>query len=144
MTLATIIPLQAPAPNFDNPMSAPRILVVDDEPLVAHTLGLIFRQSGFDAVSVLSADQAVESFRAIAPDLVLCDIDMPGRDGISLMHDLGRELPQCPILVLTGFYSSLARVHECARTLNQPVNVLTKPCQPDDLLRAATDILKVA
>ena len=121
-----------------------RILVVDDEPLVAQTLGLIFRQSGFDAITVLSADQALVSFRESPPDLVLCDIDMPGRDGISLMRDIGRELPECPILVLTGFYSSIPRVHECALSLTQSVSVITKPCQPLDLLRAATDMLKVA
>ncbi len=121
-----------------------RILVVDDEPLVAQTLGLIFRQSGFDAITVLSADQALVSFRESPPDLVLCDIDMPGRDGVSLMRDIGRELPDCPILVLTGFYSSIPRVHECALSLTQSVSVITKPCQPLDLLRAATDMLKVA
>ena len=43
------------------------------------------------------------------------------------MQDLGRELPACPILVLTGFYSSLPSVYECAQTLKQRVTVVTKP-----------------
>ena len=121
-----------------------RILVVDDEPLVARTLGLILRHGGFEAEIVHNADQALQALRRDAPDLVLCDIDMPGRDGVSLMEDLGRELPGCPILVLTGLYSCLPRVHECALTLSQPVRVVTKPCQPDELLRTAGALLTAA
>jgi len=121
-----------------------RILIVDDEPIVAQTLTLIFRRNGFDAEPAYDADQAMESVREAAPDLVLCDIDMPGRDGISLMEDLTRELPGCPILVLTGFYSSLARVREFTATLRQQVSIVTKPCQPSDLLRHAGELLRSA
>jgi len=121
-----------------------RILVVDDEPLVAETLTLIFRRHGFDAATAFNADQALTSLRLVKPDLVLCDIDMPGRDGISLMADLTRELPDCPILILTGFYSSLARVREFTRTMRQQVSIVTKPCQPADLLRHADNLLKTA
>ncbi len=121
-----------------------RILVVDDEPLVARTLGLIFRQQGFDVDVVASAAAALHSVIITPPDLVLCDIDMPLRDGVSLMAELGSILPACPILVLTGHYSSLARVHACAATLPQSVSIVTKPCQPEDLIRAADSILQFA
>lgn len=121
-----------------------RILVVDDELLVAQTVSLIFQKNGFDVTTAYSADEGIAAARLNPPDLVLCDIDMPGRDGVSLMNDLGRELPHCPILVLTGFYGSLERVEDCARGLAQPVSVMTKPCQPSDLLRTAGDMLKTA
>jgi DNA-binding response OmpR family regulator len=119
-----------------------RILIVDDEPLVAETLTLIFRRNGFDAVKANDADEALSLVRQTPPDLVLCDIDMPGRDGISLMGDLSRELPNCPILVLTGFYSSLARVRAYTGTMKQPISIVTKPCQPVDLLRHADELLR--
>ena len=121
-----------------------RILVVDDEPLITRTLSLIFQNHGFEVASALTADEALETALALRPDLVLCDIDMPGRDGISLMMDLGRELPGCPILVLTGFYSSIAKVRETALMLRQPVSIVTKPCQPSELLRSADDMLRIA
>jgi DNA-binding response OmpR family regulator len=121
-----------------------KILVVDDEPLITRTLALIFEKHGFEASSALTADDALASALSNPPDLVLCDIDMPGRDGLSLMSDLSRELPGCPILVLTGRYSSIARVRELADTLRQRVNIITKPCQPSDLLRSANDMLKIA
>jgi DNA-binding response OmpR family regulator len=119
-----------------------RILIVDDEPLVAQTLTLVFRRNGFDAVTAYNADQALASVRVSPPDLVLCYIDMPGRDGISLMGDLTRELPDCPILVLTGFYSALARVRAYTSTMKQQVSIVTKPCQPVDLLRYADELLR--
>jgi len=121
-----------------------RVLIVDDDPLVAQTLTLIFRRHGFEAVTAYTADQASCAWRKAPPDLVLCDIDMPGRDGISLMIDLTREIPECPILVLTGFYASLNRIMEYTGTLRQQVSVVTKPCQPLDLLRHADALLKTA
>lgn len=121
-----------------------RILVVDDDPLVAQTLTLIFHRHGFDAVTAYDAEQALTAVRETPPDLVLCDIDMPGRDGISLMMDLSHELPDCPILVLTGFYASLNRVRDFTSTLRQQVSVITKPCQPIDLLRHAGELLRTA
>ena len=120
------------------------VLVVDDDPLVAQTLTLIFQRHGFDAATAYDADQALLAIRVTRPDLVLCDIDMPGRDGISLMIDLSHELPDCPILVLTGFYSSLNRVREFAATLSQKVSVVTKPCQPIELLRHAGELMRLA
>lgn len=118
-----------------------RILVVDDEPLVAQTLAIIFRKHGFEAATVASVEEAMTSVRSLAPDLLICDIDMPGRDGVSLMQQVGVEFPALPILVLTGFYSALGRVSDCALTLRQPVSICTKPCPPADLLRTADSML---
>ncbi|QHN05054.1 response regulator [Granulicella sp. WH15] len=121
-----------------------RLLVVDDETLVADTLTDIFRKNGFEVRTAYSADTALEIAREFTPHLLLCDIDMPSRDGLELMSDIGRELPGCPILVLTGFYNRLTGVHERAGTLQQPVNILTKPCQPVELLREVTIMLATA
>ena len=117
------------------------VLIVDDEPMIAETLGIIFSKSGFAAEVVNSADEAMAFVSRTPPDLVLCDVEMPVRDGLSLMSDLGRELPACPILVLTGAYRSLGKIRDFAGTLQQRVNVLTKPCQPDDLLQAANELM---
>ena len=121
-----------------------RILVVDDDRLVADTLTLIFAKSGFDARSAYSADEALEFARTFIPDLLLCDISMPGRDGLALVCDITRELPSCRIIVLTGFYSNLKGVREQSDKLARPVSILTKPCQPSDLLREAASVLAAA
>jgi CheY-like chemotaxis protein len=121
-----------------------RVLIVDDDRLVADTLTLIFERNGFAAKQAYSADEALESSRTFAPNLLLCDVSMPGRDGLSLVDDVTREMPACRILVLTGFYSNLKNVREHARKLSHPMGILTKPCQPSELLREAAALLATA
>ena len=118
-----------------------RILIVDDDRLVADTLTLIFEKNGFKAKAAYSADEALQSSREFGPHLLLCDVTMPDRDGLSLVEDMTRELPGCRILVLTGFYSNLKNVREQAQKLSRPLGILTKPCQPSDLLREAAALL---
>jgi len=121
-----------------------RVLIVDDDHLVADTLKLIFEKSGFVAKAAYSADQALQCARKFVPHLLLCDITMPGRDGLALVHDMTRELPSCRIIVLTGFYSNVKSVREQSSKLSRPVGILTKPCQPSELLRQANAILTSA
>ena len=121
-----------------------RILVVDDEPLVARTVSLVLSKNGFDVTTVNSAFDALASAVDHPPDLVLCDIDMPDCDGIALMQDLGHHLPLCPILVLTGSFSALERASVCAALLCQQVRILLKPCPPALLLREAGSLLQHA
>lgn len=121
-----------------------RILVVDDECLVADTLGMIFRKHGFDTRVAYSAEDAMVCARSFHPDLLLCDITMPERSGLDLMSDLDREQPECRVLVLTGYYANLARVKEKSNTLSRQTRVLTKPCNPVELLHEAGQMLGAA
>ncbi len=114
-----------------------RILVVDDEHLVADTLGLILRKCGFETRAVYSTDEALLCAREFSPHLLLCDITMPDRDGIELMDEMSRMLPECRVLVLTGYYDNLERVIEESRRMLYPAGLLTKPCHPAELVREA-------
>jgi DNA-binding response OmpR family regulator len=118
-----------------------RVLVVDDDRLVADTLTLIFQRNGFVAKAAYSAEEALRSSREFLPHLLLCDVTMPERDGLSLVEDMTREMPACRILVLTGFYSNLKVVREHASKLSRPLGILTKPCQPSELLREVAALL---
>ncbi len=60
-----------------------RVLVVDDDRLVADTLTLIFERNGFAAKAAYSAEEGLLSSREFEPNLLLCDITMPDRDGLS-------------------------------------------------------------
>lgn len=121
-----------------------RVLVVDDDRLVAETLAMVFQKSGFESSVAYSADEAMARARESAPDLLLCDVTMPDRDGLSLVHDMTSEFPACRIIVLTAFYSNLKSIHEQADRLARPMGILTKPCQPSDLLREAAAMLATA
>jgi len=121
-----------------------RILVVDDDIMVANTLALIFQQRGYEARSCYSANEGLVCAREFRPNLLLCDLVMPGRDGLDLVRDLSRELPDCRILVLTGFYAHLDDVLQHSRQLPRPMGILTKPCMPSDLLREAHAMLSLS
>ena len=111
--------------------------------MVANTLALIFKQRGYEVRSCYSAKEGLRCAREFRPNLLLCDLIMPGSDGLDLVKDFTRELPDCRILVLTGFYASLADVEKQSRELPRPVGILTKPCMPSDLLREANAILAI-
>jgi CheY-like chemotaxis protein len=118
-----------------------RVLIVDDESVIADTLGLIFSKNGFEVQVVYTAEDALERARSVPPDLLLCDINMPGRDGWDLMGYFSREVPDCRVLILTGYHSNHARVSEQSTKHRHPVKLITKPCTPVDLLREAGKML---
>ncbi|WP_263408432.1 response regulator [Terriglobus tenax] len=118
-----------------------RILVVDDEHLVADTLRIIFRENGFDARAVYSAEDGLTAARDFHPNLLLCDVNMPGEDGVSLASRLSEEQPGCRILLFTGYYSLMKSLLDRSRTQAHPWSVLTKPLHPTELLREANALL---
>ncbi len=121
-----------------------RVLIVDDEPVVADTLRLIFQKNGFEAESVYSADDAMLRAATFSPELLLCDISMPEKDGVELISAMTDGYPGCRILVLTGAYSSMARVREFGLKLKRKLPILAKPCAPAEVLREADDLLLMA
>lgn len=118
-----------------------RVLIVDDERLTADTLGLIFKKKGFETRVAYSVDDALNQVLEDCPDLILCDITMPGRDGLELMVEVARRELHCSILVLTGYLTNLKPVSEQTSKMKQKTHVLTKPCPPEELLRAARQML---
>jgi CheY-like chemotaxis protein len=122
----------------------PKVLVVDDERLVADTLCLIFQRSGFDCQAAYSGDEALLRLREYTPELLLCDVTMPGINGLEVASAVASLLPQCCILMLTGHYNNLRKIAEHALQLARPLGIATKPVQPDELLRQAQHILSAA
>lgn len=121
-----------------------RVLVVDDEHLVADTLSLILAKCGFEARATYSTDEALYCALEFQPHLLLCDITMPDRDGIELIDEMSRLVPSCRVLVLTGYYDNLERVLEESRSMTYPAGLLTKPCHPVELVREAGAMLALA
>ncbi len=121
-----------------------RILIVDDERLTADTLGLIFRKQAYEVRVTYSVEQAISIAETFLPDLILCDITMPVRDGIELMAVVATRWPTTKVLVLTGYYANLHSVREQIRKMPQRATVLTKPCRPEDLIKQAIQMLASA
>ena len=121
-----------------------RILVVDDDRLVADTLSLVFAANGYDAEARYSASAGFERARSFAPGLVLCDVTMPEENGLQLADKLRRELPRTQVLMLSAFASNAAKVDAHSTQTGHPLKLLNKPCRPEELLRECDALLKTA
>jgi len=121
-----------------------RVLVIDDDKLVADTLTLIFLANGFQSEARYSAAAGFERALSFDPELVLCDVSMPDGNGLDLAEKLTRELPRTQMLMLTAYSSNTARVEAESSRLGRPLKLLNKPCRPEELLRTAAEMLKSA
>src|SRR6266550_1145544 len=90
-------------------VGARRILVVDDDPMVATTVQRVLRPEGYDVDIALGGAQALEQARALRPDLVILDLMMPGVDGFEVCRQL-RANRDLPILMLTARSGTVDRV----------------------------------
>lgn len=80
-----------------------RILIAEDDPLVAVTLSDQLTELGHDVIAVASdGEEAVTMARQDRPDIAILDIKMPNRDGISAAEEITREF-DLPILMLTAY-----------------------------------------
>jgi CheY-like chemotaxis protein len=117
------------------------VLVVDDDHLVADTLRMIFAVNGFESEACYSAADALQRARRFAPELLLCDVSMPGQDGLQLAAAISREMPSCQMIMLTAYLSNAACVELEALRLKRPLKLLSKPCRPEVLLKEADELL---
>jgi CheY-like chemotaxis protein len=111
----------------------PKVLVVDDEQVIADTLAKILDINGYDASAVYSGLSAVESARALQPDLIISDVIMQDMDGIEAAIKIRAFLPSCKILLFSG-QAATADLLENARSQGHDFEILAKPVHPSELL----------
>jgi DNA-binding NtrC family response regulator len=80
-----------------------RILVVDDEQFMVHTLSRMLRLMGYDTFEAFGGRQALNIFESEALDLVLSDIHMPEFNGLQLLEKIKHEKPRLPVVLITGY-----------------------------------------
>lgn len=83
-------------------MAAASILVVDDEASIRRTLREILEYEGFEVEDAEDGEIALEKLRQGRYDVVLLDIKMPKRDGIEVLTILGEEIPEIPVVMISG------------------------------------------
>lgn len=81
-----------------------RILVVDDQPEIGAQIAAYLRNLEFLPVVVTSVDEALLNFDPEKFLLIICDIMMPGRNGIDLLRHIRNEHPQFPIALISGYF----------------------------------------
>lgn len=114
------------------------ILIVDDEPALQRMVQEILTQAGYETDAALSCAQALQRFRAAAPDAVLLDVMLPDGDGFSLFGAL-REVRDVPVLFLSARDEDAARLRGLGLGAD---DYITKPFLPQELLLRLRAVLR--
>src|SRR5258708_31403870 len=110
-----------------------RILIADDESVIADSLAMIFRASGFEAHAVYSGERAMELAHSFEPDVLISDVIMRGMTGIEVGIYVREHFPACRVLLFSG----QAATSDLILAANPPghrFDMLTKPVHPQVLL----------
>jgi len=86
-----------------------RILVIDDEPNLRHTVSYALKQEGYEVVSAGDGEEGLGLFASTAPDLVVLDIMLPKLDGFEVCRRI-RKSSRVPVLMLTARDTELDKV----------------------------------
>jgi response regulator RpfG family c-di-GMP phosphodiesterase len=111
------------------------VLVVDDEPGVRHLMRRWLESRGYLVAVAPDADQALDLLAAAPAAVALCDVRMPGHDGLWLAGQLRREHPDTAVIIATGFNDVSAVVDSLRQGI---VDYLTKPFERDRLCQAVS------
>ncbi len=82
-----------------------KILIVDDEPGVRYSFRKLFSGNQYHLHEAQNADQALEMISTLKPDLVLLDIEMPGKSGIDALQEIKQIEPFLPVIIMTAYGS---------------------------------------
>jgi CheY-like chemotaxis protein len=115
-----------------------RIIVIDDEGVIAETVVEILKQEGFDAIAIASGHSAVELARTWVPDIVLSDVIMPGLNGIETGIQIREIAPRCKIILFSGQAATVDLLQQ-ARERGHRFEILAKPIKPEQLIAVIRD-----
>ena len=116
-----------------NSANKPKVLIADDERVIADTLAMILNKNGFDARVAYTGEQAVEIAGEFVPEMLISDVIMGGLNGIDAAIRIRALLPGIKILLFSG-QAATADLLEKARAQGYEFEILAKPVHPQDLL----------
>ena len=111
--------------------ATPRIIVIDEQRLIANTLAQILNQNGYEAAPVYSGEEALEQVNRVEPDVVLSDVRMHRLDGIQTALRIRILHPNCRVIL---FSASAISDEEQARIDDCGLEFLGRPLHPKEVL----------
>ena len=130
------------------------ILIVDDEEDIRDALTMVLESAGYDVRVASNGNEAVELQREQPADLIITDIIMPGKDGVSTIKEIRQEFPGIRIIAISGgggvqpveyvpeaitTTAYLAAAKEAGADM-----AFTKPFEREDLIQAINDLFAKA
>ncbi|MHC8390785.1 response regulator [Pseudomonas sp. MDT2-39-1] len=116
----------------------PRVLIVDDDPLIRELLHAYLSQEGYDVHCAATAELADTFLASQTVDLVMLDIRLPGKDGLTLTREL-RVRSEVGIILITGRNDEIDRIVglECGAD-----DYVIKPLNPRELVSRAKNLIR--
>jgi CheY-like chemotaxis protein len=110
-----------------------KVLIADDERVIADTLVAILNHGGFEACAAYSCAQALEMAPVFRPDLLVSDVIMDGMNGIEAAVRIKAMLPEIRVFLLSG-QTATPELLEKEKAGGYGFEVLMKPVHPRDLI----------
>ncbi|HUG09736.1 MAG TPA: response regulator [Opitutaceae bacterium] len=114
----------------------PLVAVIDDEPAFAKSITIVLQSRGYRVSIALSAQEGWEMIKRERPHVVLCDINMPGSDGVDLFTRVrgDRQFAELPFVFLSGLFTP-EEAADRSEDARPGTYYLAKPVRGDDLTR---------
>jgi DNA-binding response OmpR family regulator len=117
-----------------------RILFVDDEEPLRAIVHQHFSSEGYNITTAMNGEEAIESLKTTAFDLLILDIRMPGLDGLAVLREMKKRNIKPRIIVLTGVNEIDIAVAAAKLGAN---DYITKPFEMEELAESARRVLQV-
>ncbi len=133
-------PKASPMPSTRPTEDRGRVLVVDDEEVIAQTLGEFLQGEGFEVAVAANAPDALALTSSFEPAVVCCDVQLPGVDGLELLDRLLKLRPETMVVMITA-YATVENAVAAFRRGAQ--DYLMKPVMFDELLAKLDRLMAV-
>ena len=123
------------------PEEKKKILVVDDDPDMVFAIRQFLEAEGYEVTGVPDGEHALEALKNIEANLVICDVVLPGMDGLRLCKEIKKNqgASAIPILMLTGKDEAKDDIISYESGADK---FIAKPFRNDDLARTVSELLK--
>ena len=119
-------------------MKIPSILFIDDEEIIAKTVGDDLEEAGYAVTIATNGEDGIKLFKNGCFDIVITDLIMEGKDGMVVIDEIRKISPKLPVVILTGYASK--KIADKAMHL-PAVKYLLKPCKREDLIQKVEECL---
>jgi len=118
-----------------------KILVIDDDQSLCRVISYYLSEEGYEVKSCHDGNTGIEIFKKFEPDLLICDIKLPGQDGFSILDIVLKEKPDCPVIMITAH----GTVEDAVKAMKSgSYDYILKPFNKDDLKITVDKAIKMS
>ncbi|MCH7909539.1 MAG: sigma-54-dependent Fis family transcriptional regulator [Candidatus Hydrogenedentes bacterium] len=118
---------------------AAQVLIIDDEDLFREDLADLLRAEGYECLTAATGEEGLEHIAKTGPEVVLCDINLPGKMGIQILDEIMGISPESFVIMITAYGSLESSVDAFRKGAS---DYITKPLVVEDVLAKIARLIK--